>query len=309
MSDAAKDKLESARRMDGGYYRLVLWILSASVLSILFYSRQIGVVWSMAVGFSGELGNTMVYPLAGLLILVLFLLLRWRDLHRVLLKEHGFASMLKVRVLGVFFALLPLAFSGYVLDSVALSAVSLVLLWYGLALFLNPSSFKMLSPYALLYVVATVAPTYVQSVFGGALADLASFLTSFFVKAMAVPGVWQGNEFTVFAFSGKISVAITADCSSLSSISVFLLLCGLMHLDLKKSRSSTLKLALLGVVALVFLNAFRIAILTWTGYMWGSNALWSIHNWLGYAVFMGFYSVALFLYVGMAGETPAPMKR
>jgi exosortase/archaeosortase family protein len=86
---------------------------------------------------------------------------------------------------------------------------------------------------------------------------------------------------------------VTPGCSSIISITTFLGLLGLVHLDLKKDLSSTIKLAIIGVVVLTLLNAVRILILIWVGYSNGAAEFWSLHNWVGYALFFGFYLVAI----------------
>jgi exosortase/archaeosortase family protein len=59
----------------------------------------------------------------------------------------------------------------------------------------------------------------------------------------------------------------------------------------------TFKLAIIGVAVLTLLNAVRILILIWVGYSDGAAEFWSLHNWVGYALFLGFYLVAIPLYV------------
>jgi exosortase/archaeosortase family protein len=90
---------------------------------------------------------------------------------------------------------------------------------------------------------------------------------------------------------------ITPGCSSISSITVFLLLCGLMHIDLRKSLSTTILMAFLGTVSLIVLNIMRIVILLWVGYIYGDWSMWNIHSWLGYAIFLCFYAIATKIYI------------
>ena len=73
-----------------------------------------------------------------------------------------------------------------------------------------------------------------------------------------------------------------------------------MHLDLRKRLSSTLIMAVVGFVGLTLLNALRIVALIWTGYSSGAEAMWSLHSWLGYAVFTVFYTAILLIYARSA---------
>jgi exosortase/archaeosortase family protein len=112
--------------------------------------------------------------------------------------------------------------------------------------------------------------------------------------------VWHGTQFQLISKTGDLVAAtVTPGCSSIVSVTTFIGLLALMHMDLKKDLSSTIKLAVAGVVVLTILNAARIAILVWVGYVNGSAALWDVHNYVGYVLFLGFYLVTLAVYPRM----------
>jgi len=291
-----------AERMDGGHKRLILWMATATSLSLLLYRRHVAkLVFKGGEMLSGDVGTS--YPLAGLILVAVFLLLRWQDLHQILLRERGLTSRPTIRLAGLIFALSPLLFTNdlegpraYVLP---ILAAAMVLVWYGMSLAVNPLTFRMLLPYAFLCVVSILSPGPVQSMIGEPLASLTSLLSRLISNLMGVPALWWGREAEFLSQrGGRLHVDITPGCSSISSISIFLLLCGLMHLDLKSDLSSTLKLASLGTVALILINALRISTLMWVGYMFGWKAFRSLHSWLGYAIFTGFYLTALVVYLG-----------
>jgi exosortase/archaeosortase family protein len=104
-----------------------------------------------------------------------------------------------------------------------------------------------------------------------------------------------------------LSINITPYCSSISSISVFLLLVALMHIDLGKDWSSTTKIAVLGTVALVLLNSVRIAAIVWAGVIGGAGLLTSLHEIIGYVLFVGFYGAAAFAYLRIGRPRNAPL--
>jgi exosortase/archaeosortase family protein len=140
-----------------------------------------------------------------------------------------------------------------------------------------------------------------QLSFGEPLAAFSAILSAKLVGVAGMPVTWQGTDFEFVPRDGGalISGVVTPGCSSVYSISTFLGILGLMYLDFRKSLSSTVKLAVVGVVSLALLNALRIAALIWVGYDIGEGALLSLHNWLGYGIFLGFYLVALSVYAGM----------
>ena len=121
-----------------------------------------------------------------------------------------------------------------------------------------------------------------------------------------MPVAWQGTQFQVFSRTGDvISGFVAPGCSSVISITTFVGLLALMHLDLKKDIRSTAAIAVAGVAALTLLNSFRILLLMWVGYTDGASAFWGVHNWIGYALFLGFYLAALPVYSRMGRSAAA----
>ncbi|MDG6950100.1 MAG: exosortase/archaeosortase family protein, partial [Nitrososphaerota archaeon] len=92
---------------------------------------------------------------------------------------------------------------------------------------------------------------------------------------------------------------VAPGCSSIISITTFVGLLGLMHLDMRKDIRSTAVVAVAGITILTLLNSFRILLLMWVGYVDGASAFWGVHNWIGYAIFLGFYLAALTVYSKM----------
>ena len=157
-------------------------------------------------------------------------------------------------------------------------------------------------PYATVYAAAVGAPAVLLWAFGEPLAALSSFLSARMVGLAGLPVLWQGTQFEIFSKSGEaVSGVVTPGCSSVSSVTMFLGLLALMHLDMKKDVRSTAKLAAVGIFGLVLLNSVRILVILWVGYEYGSSALWGIHDWIGYAMFLGFFLAVLPIYARMNG--------
>ncbi len=240
------------------------------------------------------------------LLFILFAL-RWKELHAILLEEQGLTSRPPTRVLGLWLVILPLAFRRFSDGSLELSAVTLISVFYGSSLLINPLSLKIMLPYALLYSVGVTSPTLLQTAFGEPLAGFSSALTAGMVSLSGIPVTWHGTQFEFVSKVGEtVTATITPGCSSVLSVTTFVGLLGLMHIDLKKELRSTVRLALVGVAALVVLNSFRIGILIWAGYADGEAALWGLHNWIGYALFLGFYLGTLVIYTNMGKRSILP---
>jgi exosortase/archaeosortase family protein len=138
------------------------------------------------------------------------------------------------------------------------------------------------------------------------MAALATYLSAHLLSLGGIPVTWHGTEFVLVSRAGGVVTGtVTPGCSSVFSVATFLGLLGLMYIDLKRGASATLKLAVAGVASLILLNSARIGLLIWVGYLDGAASLWSLHYWVGYAIFLGFYLVVLLVY----NRVPGPRVR
>jgi exosortase/archaeosortase family protein len=239
----------------------------------------------------------------GALLLVLFLL-RGKDLLGILNKEEGVLTKGVTRFVGLaIIAILVFLIRPFTERSVYVSAVAIILMFYAVSLVVNPLTRRLVFSYAMLYLVGVSAPALITWAFGEPLANFSALLSARLIFLSGIPIVWHGTQFALMSKQGELlSATVTPGCSSIISITTFLGLLGLMHLDLKKDLSSTLKLAIIGVGILTVLNSVRILILIWIGYSSGAGEFWSLHNWIGYALFLGFYLIAIPIY-GRMGRT------
>ena len=244
-------------------------------------------------------------PFAALLSLIFAL--RWRDLADVLAAEGSLGSQLATRVGGAAIVGALLVLEPLTRQAVETSGVAVILTFYGTSLAINPLTRRFMLPYAAIYSAGVGAPFLLQWAFGEPLAVLSSILSARLVGVFGLPVAWQGTQFELMSRTGDVvSSAVTPGCSSIISVTTFLGLLALMHMDLKKDVRSTLTLAVGGILVLVVLNSVRILLLMWVGYQDGADAFWGIHNWIGYALFVGFYLVALVVYSRMGGHGPGP---
>lgn len=281
--------------------RFLLWIGASSALAF-------GTAPNFLNLLDQSLGDTFgsifpAIPFAALLGMILAL--RWHELREILAEESRHVTQLLTRMIGLgtiggLFVLEPL--TG---QSVVTAGIALVLTFYAASLALNPSTSRFLLPYAVVCSAGVGAPAVLQWAFGEPLAAASTALSARFVGALGFPVAWQGTQFQFISRTGDlVSGVVTPGCSSIISVTTFLGLLALMHLDLQKDIRSTATLALAGVAVLTVLNSVRIMLLMWVGYVDGSAAFWGIHNWIGYVLFIGFYLATLPVYVRM-GRKPA----
>jgi len=284
--------------------------LNAGIRFLGWLALSVGLSFVTAPNFlsllNQSLGDTFgnvfpAIPFAALLALIFAL--RWKELEAILSAEGSLRSHLTSRltgaaVLGALVVLEPL--SG---QNVASAGVALVLTFYAVSLIVNPLAERFLLPYAVVLAAGVGAPTVLQFAFGEPLAGVSAVFSAKLVGLLGFPVTWQGTQFQFVSKTGEVlSGVVTPGCSSIISITTFLGLLALMHLDLKKDARSTLMLAILGIGVLTVLNSVRIMVLLWVGYLDGSAAFWGVHNWVGYALFLGFYIAALPIYSRMGRQ-------
>ena len=282
--------------------RFFVWFGGAAAVSFVTASNFLGLL-------NQSLGDTFgnifpAIPFAALLTLIFAL--RWSDLRAILEKEDGALSQLPTRLLGgaVIGALVLL--EPVTEQSVAAAGIAVILTFYAFSLIINPLTRRFLLPYAAIYAAGVGAPFVLQWAFGEPLAVVSSDLSARLVGLMGFPVAWQGTQFQLLSKTGDvINGVVTPGCSSIISVTTFLGLLALMHMDLRKDRRSTATLAVAGVLILTALNSVRILLLMWVGYAEGASAFWGVHNWIGYALFLGFYLAALPVYSRM-GRNGAP---
>jgi len=279
--------------------RALTWVAASIALCVLTAPN----FPSLVNGSVGDAFGSLVVAIPVVALLTLIFALRWKEFaasieggavgHVPLLRLVG------VLTIGALWALEPL--TG---QSIAGAGVAVVLTFYGSALILIPMASRFILPYAAVYATAVGAPAILLWAFGEPLAALASGLSSRLAGLAGFPVVWQGTQFQIISRSGQtVTGAVTASCSSVTSVTMFLGLLALMHLDMKKDWHATAKVAAAGVLILTLLDSVRILILLWVGYEYGPAALWGVHDWIGYAMFLGFFLVALPIYARMGGSS------
>ncbi|MDV3293223.1 MAG: exosortase/archaeosortase family protein [Nitrososphaerales archaeon] len=285
--------------MERAYIRFFGWIGIASIFAWLAAPNFL-ILLNQAVN---DAFGTVLPAIPFSALLALLFLLRWGDLREVLSREAGLMSEAPTRLLGLGIVASLLLLRGVAGGSVEASGVAVILTFYGMSLALNPLTRRVMLPYATIYSVGVTAPAILQWGVGEPLAQLSSVFSAGIVSLSGIPIVWHGTEFAILSRAGDmVTGTITPGCSSIVSVTTFLGLLGLMHLDLRKDISSTVKVAAAGIAALTVLNAVRVAVLIWVGYAGGADALWSVHNWVGYALFLGFYAATLLVYPRMGGR-------
>ncbi len=171
--------------------------------------------------------------------------------------------------------------------------VFILLLWYeGTLLLILPEAGKYAFRYLAVYIPTSLVQ-YIGSIFFDAPISQV-FLT--LMKPVAESTGWpvQIVVSKQFIDAGGNGLMVYTGSAGLPAISVFLLLAGLVYLDLRLRREIFLISLTLGFLATVALNMMRILILIWIAIVdWPSWAFY--HSILGYIIFSIFFVAYVFV--------------
>jgi exosortase/archaeosortase family protein len=283
--------------------RFLAWLGAGTALSV-FTAPNFIPLFNQLLG--DQFGDVFpVFPFAALVVLITAL--RWRELADVLESEKGVNTERRTRATGLSILLVLLVLEPLTGQTVSTAGVALVLTFYAAALAINPLTKGLLLPYAAVFAAGVGAPAVLQWAVGEPLAVVSSWLSARLLAVVGLPVAWAGTQFQFVTKSGDvISSFVAPGCSSIISVTTFLGLLALMHLDLKKDLRSTAVIAVVGTGILTVLNSVRILLLMWVGYEQGAAAFWGVHNWVGYVLFLAFYLAVLPVYSRMGGHGSGP---
>lgn len=284
------------------WLRFFAWISSAAVVTVFAAPASLTLL-------SQEVNSNFgaVFPAIPLVALLLVVMtLRLGEFMEILAKEGGLRSELPTRLLGLVVIVIILIARPLTNQTVEFSGVAVILSVYATSLVINPLTRRIMLPYAAICAVGAGAPTLLQSAFGAPLATFTSDLSARLAAVAGFPVTWQGTQFQLLSKSGDvITGTVTSDCSGIVSVTAFLGLLALMHIDTKKNIRSTTEIAIAGVAILILVNALRIVLLLWVGYVDGATVFWSTHDWIGYVLFLGVYLSVLAVYSRVGQYRPS----
>ncbi|MDG6982724.1 MAG: exosortase/archaeosortase family protein [Nitrososphaerota archaeon] len=269
----------------------------ALAASLVIYNQQ-ALLLFLKVGevFSGVFDTSVpAFPLAGMLFVLIFIAFRRAEFSRLLASRRRSNAIVAT---GIAMAALPmpalLVFGAQLSGSYVYAAFALVTCWVGVMVALRPAVFRFLLLYLVLYLATVGSVGALTSAFGDPLALVVAWISSGITTVFGLPVEWSSVYITFVAAGGSIvNLYISQECSGIASVSIFLLLVGLMHMDLKPRRVTTVLMAAVGSVLFVFLNAFRIVVMIAGGIYGGVDLMWNLHGWVGYVFYVIGYAAIL----------------
>ena len=277
-------------------------LVVATAVSLTLYSQQ-ALLLLLKVGevFNGVFDTSVpAFPLAGMFFVVVFIALRKDEFVESLRPRAWDAG---IGVLGIVMAVVPLVAllgAGGALDgSYSYAAMALATGWVGVLLAVRPASLSFLWPYLLAFLLAVGTVGLLTTAFGDPLAVVVASISRVMTSALGLSVTWTSVYMSFTAAGGvPMSLYISQECSGMASMSIFLLLIVLMHLDVRPSLGVTAMFAVGGSVLFILLNSLRVVVLILGGIYYGEGVLWNLHGWLGYVLYVAGYMVILLLYIG-----------
>jgi exosortase/archaeosortase family protein len=276
-------------------------LVVATAVSLLVYSQQaLLLLTKVDEVFAGVFDTSVpAFPLAGMLFVLVFMFLRRGEL-AALLAERGRDGATTAAGVALAVAPLPVVLlaGGAVGGSYVFAAFALATCWVGVAAAVRPPVFRFLWPYLVAYMAAVGSVSALTAAYGDPLAAVVAAVSRGITALLGLQVRWSSVYMSFTAAGGTpVSLYISQECSGVASISIFLLLMGLMHLDVRPKVTKTLVVGAFGALLFVFLNAVRVVALVAGGIYGGTGLLWSLHGWIGYVLYVAGYAAILLLYM------------
>ncbi|MGQ9514204.1 MAG: exosortase/archaeosortase family protein [Thermoproteota archaeon] len=299
--------LESLRRTltQTGLQRPIAIIFLLLLSSIPLFSDLYYRLLSLATDFD-LLSSSGAYPLAMLLILILWLLGNRKQLISTLSIQDSNFCISHYSLLGLLLAAASLALRALIKDLDTIPQLFLLLgFLQGCTMFAFPATsretLKALSIYIVSASIPSIASTYLESPIS------LSFTSSVvhLLRALGYPVEQSSSTILLELRSGQVTkLQINSACAGPASYSIFLLLNGLMILDLGVGRRRAVLSTLAGLATLFLLNLLRVTMIVHATYHYGEGAGLSVHLYLGYILFTTFYLVYVLLFIKSTRHKP-----
>ena len=293
----------------GDPLRVLAPLMVATVVSLAMYSQQaLLLLLKVSEVFNGVFDTSVpAFPLAGMFFVVMFIALRKADFVESLRPRSWDAE---IGALGVVMAVVPLVAlfgaGGTLGGSYSYAAMALATGWVGVLVAVRPASLSFLWPYLLAFLLAVGAVGLLTTAFGDPLAVVVASISRAMTSALGLSVTWTSVYMSFTAAGGvPMSLYISQGCSGMASMSIFLLLIALMHLDVRPSLGVTAMFAVGGSVLFILLNSLRVVVLILGGIYYGEGVLWSLHGWVGYVFYiLGYAGILLVFTRSVRGDPP-----
>jgi len=293
-------RASSTLRVSSGKLRakgvLLIWLATALPTSMILFRRQWAFILQALLDWR-LLQSEGSYPLAMLLLAGLFLFLKRRTLADSLERDRSRWGGTLPLLTGSLLVLSSLALSSLDPGNLIYSIIPVLIYLQGLFVPVFPEASKLTITLLGLYISTSSLPTVVDTFFDQPVSHFFIQCSMPLLGILGYSAQGVGQMITFLSSTGVPRILyINSSCAGPASFSVFLFLSGLMYLDLRPDKRQTILLTSAGCVALYLLNILRLLILAYVSYSYSSQAMWEVHSYLGYVLFLSFYVAYLLVF-------------
>ncbi len=220
--------------------------------------------------------------------------------------------------------------TGWVLGGACLFATSVALIYYvtvspvELAIGLFAILFGVVASFTLLFGraskiplmllglfgVAVFFPIVVEGVFSAPFSRATAVLSVSALQLLGMPINLNGVTVSLNSIAGyNILTKVDAKCAGSDSLAIFLAVLGLMVIDRRPRTNILIGLVLLGVRGTYLQNFVRLLLLFAAGYYYGSDALWTVHDYAAYILFPLWFLIFSIIYLHYAKRPTIPSQK
>ncbi|MEM0118104.1 MAG: exosortase/archaeosortase family protein [Conexivisphaerales archaeon] len=276
-------------------------VLATAFTIMLYWQYFLNLLSKVTSLLSGVFDSSIpAYPQVGLFFLAFFLMLRAKEILNIINRNESYHNY-AIKPLGFILIILPALSARFLSPSYSASmefdALAIVSCWFGLSLLFRPCLFKPLLPYISAFCISVASISFLTPYLGYFFSAIEAGIDSSLTSLLGLPVQWKSEFFVLTSASGaQLSLSITQACSGIASFSIFLLMLMMLHVDMKKDLTFTLWFTFAAIPLLLLINAIRIIIMLWAGYIWGVAVFWEVHGWIGYLLYSVFFLISSYTY-------------
>lgn len=273
------------------HQKLILWSLLSGMGSLIAFGDYYLSIVHLLSNWDFLMAEGS-YPFVMLLFLVLWQFLSKRGLFTSLNRESSTLQFDLVTLVGFMISVSALTFKLFLASPpTAIQLILIITYFQGLFMMVFPKTGARTLLILALYIPTATLPLITTLYLDYPVAQffIQTLMPVLHVMGLQVFALAQG--LALITQSGEeVHIGINAACGGIASYSIFLFLNGLMLLDVRVPRKKAVLFTLTGLAILVLLNLFRLVVIVGVAYT-DIQAINTVHNTLGYALFIVFYIV------------------
>ncbi len=161
-----------------------------------------------------------------------------------------------------------------------------------------------------LFGIAVFVPIVLEGALLAPFARVTAILSVSTLQLFGIPITLSGVTVTLNSVVGyDILTKVDMKCAGSDSLAIFLAMFGLMVIDRRPRTSVLIGLLIFGVIGTYLQNFIRLLLLFTAGYYYGSEALWTVHDYAAYVLFPLWFLIFSVIYLRYAKQPTMSSKK